>query len=267
MCAMNYRRASVRAPQRESIGSPRSPGRQIYSVQTKRTVKMFQPENAPTSEEIGILKREKHNLIQEKSLLKAKISRLIDITKHPERYSSKANSDQNSLEREYRQVEQLSAAKRTEIATLNASDLAAIVNELQEECLMLHMELIRVKAEKNKADCDLRAVTRQLQDAKTNFHPDLERKQKRILRDLDKQVTEQRVRNNKIKAKLDDKEQERMEHGNDSTQNFINQSVIQLEAKIKQEQREIKALEEDIKELDETKQKEIEELKRQLANI
>jgi hypothetical protein len=241
--------------------------RTAATAKGKRSSKIFIPENAPSSEEVGILKREKHNLIQEKSLLKAKITRLIDITKHPNRYSARQNTDQNSLEREYRQVEQLSAYKRAEIASLNASDLAAIVNELQEECLMLHMELIRVKSEKNKTDQELKQVSKQLQEAKAQFHPDLERKQKRIIHELEKQISEQKIRNGKIKAKLEDKENEMLDNKQDEASLIIQKTIQDLEQKIRNEQDEIQRIEEEMKQMDEEKNKEINDLQQQLSSL
>ena len=117
---MTGRRGTVSARER----SPRMRSRPMTTNPGRRTTRMVALETPPSSEEVNILKREKHNLIQEKSLLKAKITRLIDITKHPNRYTPRQNSDQNALEKEYKQVEQLSAYKRAEIASLNASDLA-----------------------------------------------------------------------------------------------------------------------------------------------
>ena len=251
----------------QKVSAPvKSSKRPNNSVHARRKNKFFLPENAPTTEEINILKREKQNLIQERSLLRAKISRLIDITKHPEKYSNKTTTDPNSLEREYKQIEQMSASRRAEIAQLVSSDLAAVVNELQEECLMLHMELIRVKSEKNKAEQDLKSVTKQLQDAKYNFHPDLEKKQRKIINDLERQITEQKIRNCKIQAKLDS--QEYYDHGEPQKAEgnpFIAQTLIQLDAKLKSEQADVLEIEEETKKIEEEKMREIEELQRKLA--
>lgn len=236
------------------------------SVRTKRKQKFFLPENAPTAEEINVLKKEKQNLIQEKSLLKAKITRLIDITKHPEKYTNKITTDPNSLEKEYKQIEQMSASRRAEIAQLISSDLAATVNELQEECLMLHMELIRVKGEKNKAEQDLRSIAKQLQDAKYNFSPELEKKQRKIISDLERQIAEQKIRNCKIQAKLDTqdfydyRESQRVE-----INPIVAQTLMQLDAKLKSEQADVLEIEEETRKIEEEKLREIEELQKKLS--
>lgn len=247
--------------------TPRSPRKSIVTVQGKRTPRLFRPETAPTAEEIGILKREKHNLIQEKSLLKAKIKRLIDITNRPDTYTSRSSADQNVIEKEYRQIEQMSAAKRSEISQLNASDLAAVINELQEECLMLHMELIRLVGEKKNTELELRAVTRQLHEAKIQFHPDLEKKQSRIIRDLERQITDQKLRNAKIRAKLDDRENELSETKQDEAVNIIQKNIDDLEARVKAAQAESKSLDDQMRQLEEDKRREINELQNEIARL
>lgn len=262
------RQTSIRASSKHEFPSnPRSARRPVRTVQGKRTGKFFSPETAPTAEEVGILKRERHNLIQEKSLLKAKIKRLVDITHRPETFTSHPSTDPNSLEREYKQVEQLSAAKRAEIAQFNTSDLAAIINELQEECLMLHMELARVVAEKKNTDSELREVTKQLQEAKAQFHPDLEKKQKKIIRELERQITEQKLRNGKIRQKLDDKENEILTHKQDEAHLIILKTIEDLENKIRDEQNAIDKSKDDMRMLDESSKQEINELRLQLSQI
>lgn len=260
---MSFRGYSARDVPR----TPRSARKSIVTVQGKRVPKLIRPDTTPTAEEIGILKREKHNLIQEKSLLKAKIMRLIDITNRPDTYTSRSSADQNVLEKEYRQIEQISAAKRSEISQLNASDLAAVVNELQEECLMLHMELMRLVVEKKRIDTELKTVNRQLHDAKTQFHPDLEKKQNRIIKELERQITDQRLRNAKIRAKLDDKENEMTENKQDEAAQAMQKTIEDLEAQIKAQQAESNQVDEEIRQLEDEKRKEINELNYQLAKL
>ena len=261
----NYPYSARDYGQLSSQQTPRSS--RVIRTKTRKTVRLFRPETAPSSEEVGILKREKHNLLQEKSLLKAKISRLVDITKHPNRYTPKTNTDQNSLEREYRQVEQMSAAKRSEIAQMNSSDMAAVVEELQEECLMLYMELVRLKSEKQRTDAELKQATKQLQEARVQFSPDLERKQKKKINELQKYITEQKIRNAKIKAKLDEKENEQAENKQDEAQMIVEKTISDLEAQIKAEQDGIAEVEAEIRKLDEEKIKEINELQEKLSQI
>lgn len=262
------RQTSIRASsQHQAPSNPRTARRQIYTQGGKRSPRFFSPEDAPTVEEVGILKRELHNLEQEKSLLKAKIKRLVDITRRPETYAAHPSTDPNSLEKEYRQVEQLSAAKRAEIASLNTSDLAAVINELQEECLMLHMELARVVAEKKNTDIELKTVTKQLQEAKAQFHPDLEKKQKKIIRELERQITEQKLRNGKIRQKLDDKENEIMTHKQDEAHLIIIKTIEDLENRIRKEQNDINAIKDDMDRFDSESKQEIAKLRQQLAQL
>ena len=249
-----------------SQATPNS-ARIIRTPKTKRGMSNFRDRNSLMSEEVGIMKREKHNLLQEKSLLKAKITRLLDITKHPNRYTPKTNTDQNSLEREYRKIEQLAAAKRSEIAQLESSDTATIVKELQEECLMLHMELVRVKSEKQRTDIELRRAVKELQEANAQFNPDLVKRQERIINELKKQISEQNIRNAKIKAKLDEKESEQAENKQDEAQIIVEKTVADLEAQIRAEQESIAQIENEMKTLDEEKIKEINELQETLSQI
>lgn len=226
--------------------------------------KLFNPENTPTFEEIGILKKEKTNLIQERCLLKAKVARLIDIGKHPNRHVSK-NSDPNILEKEWKHVEQLSAARRAEITQLKSSDLASIVNELQQDCLMLHMELIRVSTEKNRLDAEIREVLKSLQEVKVMYAPDLEIKQARIIRDLEKDIAEQKIKNAKIKMKIEKREFD--DHDDEqinNPKNIVKATFDQLEGKIQEENDEIAKLEMDIKRMEAEQQVELEELQKQI---
>lgn len=252
---------------REGRRSPRMVGRKIVTNQGRRSTRNIDFDNVPTSEELRNLKREKQDLAQEKVLLKAKISRLIDITKHPYRYSPRQNTGQNSLEKEQKRLEQLSAYKRAEIASLKCSDLAAIVNELQEECLMLHMELIRVRQEKSKTDREFRQITRQLQEAEIQFNPDLERKQEKIIKELNNQIAEQTMRNKRIQAKLTERENRIYGNKQDEAALIVQRTIEDLEQKIRNEQDEIDRIDNEMRQLEEEKSQEISDLQRELDSI
>ena len=126
-----------------------TPSKPITSYAYTRNQRQVQSIPVKLADEIAIMKREKQNLIQERCLLKAKIVRLNSKAKHPRQATQVSGIQLNSLEKEIRQVEQMTASKRSEIALIKLSDRAAIVDELQEECLMLHMELIRMRKQSN----------------------------------------------------------------------------------------------------------------------
>ena len=103
------------------------------------------------NDDLSILKKEKQNLIQEKTLLKAKILRFTNKNKQFKKPLPKLGI-QNSLEKELTQIEQLMAEKRAEIALIKRSDISAHVQELQEECILLYMEIKRLELEKDESE-------------------------------------------------------------------------------------------------------------------
>ena len=99
------------------------------------------------------------------------------------------------------------------------------------------------------------------------FHPDLEKKQNRIIKELERQITDQRLRNAKIRAKLDDKENEMTENKQDEAAQAMQKTIEDLEAQIKAQQAESNQVDEEIRQLEDEKRKEINELNYQLAKL
>ena len=135
--------------------SARAPeDRSMYAARNQFTAIKRSSENI-TTDDIVNLKREKQNLLQERTLLKAKLARFADINRHP-KDAGRNQQIANSLERQVRTLEQLTASKRAEIAQLIYSDRAAVITELQEESKMLHLELMRLKKTKQETEQELR---------------------------------------------------------------------------------------------------------------
>jgi len=236
------------------------------SQSSNRIRKLKQTENCINgqSEEIAILKKELHNLSQEKSLLKAKISRLEAVSKKTNKSGMKSKSDQNSLEREYRQIGQMLASKRAEITQINSSDLASIITELHEECLFLHSEIIRVGSAKSAADIELGLILKNLNEAHHCFSREVEIKQRKMIRDLEKQIEEQVIRNSKIRSKFDERENESSNEKIDDPQIIANNLINSLEMGILKKKNDIIAANAALKEMEENRGRVIGELKAQL---
>ena len=90
--------------------------RSMYAARNQFTAIKRSSENI-TTDDIVNLKREKQNLLQERTLLKAKLARFADINRHP-KDAGRNQQIANSLERQVRTLEQLTASKRAEIAQL-----------------------------------------------------------------------------------------------------------------------------------------------------
>ena len=218
------------------------------------------------SDEISILKKEKQNLIQEKSLLKAKIVRLTNKAKRPRQSPQKFNIQySNSLEKELRQAEQLTAAKRSEIALIKLSDRAAIVDELQEECLMLHMELIRMKKQKIEAEKQRKEAYKKLVNAQEEYSKEVLANQKKEIAHYIKEIAAQKQRNFAIALKLQKKEEAR--DVPDERTIVMKTSVESIEKSIQQEEEETKQIEEEIKQVTEEQTKRIKELEERLRSL
>ena len=139
-------------------------------------------------DEIGILKREKQNLIQEKSLLKAKITRLRNkASKPPQKKKQNIQNIHgllNNLEVEIKKITQLAASKRTEIETIKQSDRAAVITELQEECLILHQEIIRMKRTNAYMQKQTKDMRNDLMQKQADFSENVYNKQKKERKEL-----------------------------------------------------------------------------------
>jgi hypothetical protein len=228
-------------PQRHAPNSARiANGTDLYSARNQFTA-IKNARESLTTDDIVNLKREKQNLIQERSLLKARLARYANFNRHP-KPPGRNQQIANSLEQQVRTLEQLTAAKRAEIAQLIYSDRAAVISELQEESKMLHLEIMRLKKTKQEAEASLREVSTELKDAQEKYSPTVLSRQDKIIKQLEKEIAAQRGRNELIKEKVAQMraEQAGMQHQEENSK--VHQQIDSLKAQIRQEQQEIAAL-------------------------
>jgi uncharacterized sporulation protein YeaH/YhbH (DUF444 family) len=215
-----------------------------------------------TTEDIVNLKREKQNLIQERSILKAKLARYANFNRHA-KPPGRNQQIANSLERQVHTLEQLTAAKRAEIAQLIYSDRAAVVTELQEESKMLHLELMRLKRTKQDTENDLREISMQLQEAQRKYSPSVLNKQHKQIRALERQIAAQRARNEKIKEKVSQMKKEQEEQNYQEQNDKMQKEIESLKAKIRREHQEIAALDKQMEQMKENHAMEMQKLQSQ----
>ena len=219
-------------------------------------------------DEISVLKREKQNLFQEKSLLKAKIIRLKNkMGKAPQkqRPMSRSHPFQNSLENELKRLKQLSASKRTEIDSIKQSDRAALIGELQEECIILHEEIIRMKYSNKSFNKQTKELHKKLLQTQSEFSESVYSKQKKEINNLHLEIDKQKQRNAVISLKLMKKEHEL--DSSDERKTIMQNSYSEIDNKIKQEQDQVKQIEDDIKTISQKGEERVKELEERLRNV
>ena len=218
-------------------------------------------------EEISVLKKEKQNLFQEKSLLKAKIVRLKNkLGKAPQKQtSSRSHPFQNSLENELKKLKQLSASKRTEIDYIKQSDRAALIGELQEECIILHEEIIRMKYSIKSFTKNNKELHNKLVQTQSEFSESVYNKQKKEINNILLEIDKQKQRNAVISLKLMKKEHQI--DSSDERTTIMQNSYSEIDAKIKQEQDQIKRIEEDIQTVKTKGEARVKQLETILRNI
>jgi chromosome segregation ATPase len=190
-----------------------------------------------TPEDVMNLKREKQNLLHERTILKAKIARYASYHHHHSQPANKTDSILHSLEQEVRQLEQQTAAKRAEVAQLMASDEAAIVSELKEESKMLHLEMMRIRRERQAVERELQDVSAQLEAACQKYSPAEFEKQQKLIKKLEREMVDLRTKNAAAKelvARMKEDEEYRMEEEQEAKE-----KVADLKAKIRREQQQI----------------------------
>ena len=209
-----------------------------------------------TIDEIISLKREKQNLTQERYLLKAKLARFNDASRRP----NPPNRNQqiaNSLEKQVKTLEQLISVKKAEIAELIGSDRAALVTELQEESKMLHLESQRLKKAKQDTELELKRLSMELEVACEKYSPQVLSKQGKEIKKVEKDIEQQKTRNDIVQKKIDDalkaQEEQKMQEQYDNNQKQIDS----LKQKIRQEQNEINNLNKQMKEMQDNHTNEI----------
>jgi chromosome segregation ATPase len=195
--------------------------------------------NALTPEDLVNLKREKQNLIHERTILKAKLARHASYNRHPTT-DGRTESILSALEREVCELEQQNAGKRAEIARLLRSDESAVVSELREESKMLHLELLRIRRERQTIDAELKEVTRELDVACEKFSPTVYENQQKMIAKLEREVAEQRNKNAAAKETLVSIRQDRETRAEEAQR--AQESLADLKAQIRWEHNQIAAL-------------------------
>lgn len=210
-----------------------------------------------TIDEIINLKREKQNLTQERYLLKAKLARFTDVSRRQDSKQivdpTKRNKQiADSLEKQVRTLENLTAAKRAEINDLIYSDRAAQVTELQEESKMLHLESLRLKKEKLDTEAEIRQLTAELEATCERYSPQVLKKQERAIRIVEKEIKQQKEENEKIKKKIEEAKKQQEEQKLEEKHEELKKQINELRQKIRNEQDEIKKLDNQMSELQAT---------------
>jgi DNA repair exonuclease SbcCD ATPase subunit len=194
-----------------------------------------------TTDDILNLKREKQNLIRERTLLKVKLARYGSFNRHS-KPPGRNQQIANSLEREVQKLEQLTAGKRAEIAQLIYSDRAALITELQEESKMLHLELMRLQKTKQETENELRVVSAQLEEASQRYSPAVLARQNSQVRGLEREIAAQRAKNEALKDKV--AAMKAAQESDDGVEEAARnqQKIEHLKAQIRKEQQEIAAV-------------------------
>jgi uncharacterized sporulation protein YeaH/YhbH (DUF444 family) len=216
-----------------------------------------------TTEDIINLKREKQNLIRERTLLKAKLARYATSNRHP-KPPGRNGQIANSLEQEVHKLEQLTAGRRAEIAELIYSDRAAVVTELQEESKMLHLEALRLQTTKQDTENELRRLSAELQEVAQRYSPAVLARQHGQIKTLEKEIATQRAKNATIKEKVARLKavQESEETVEESAR--TRQKIDDLKAQIRKEQQEIAALDRQMQQMRDEHANEMQQLQAQL---
>jgi hypothetical protein len=120
------------------------------------------------------------------------------------------------------------------------SDEAAIINELQKESKMLHLELMRVKQTRQEIETELGEVSTQLDATCRKYSPETHAKQQKLIRQLENEVATRRIKNQATKARVVEMRADHEVQVEASEQ--AKQRVGELQTLVNAEQKQIKAL-------------------------
>jgi chromosome segregation ATPase len=208
-----------------------------------------------TPEDIVTLKREKQNLIRERTLLTAKLARFASFNHHP-KSPGRNQLIAHSLSTEVQTLEQLTAMKREEIARLIYSDRAALITELQEESKMLHLEVSRLTKVKQDTEVEVRELAARLQHTTQKCSAAALTRQQKQIKHLQRAIVIQKEKNEEVMqavaARQTEEEDERHQ-----------QKIDQLRAQVEREQQEIAAIDEQIRRMREDHAKEMQRIRSQ----
>jgi len=162
-----------------------------------------------TEEDLLKLKKERQILLQEKQILKAKITRFEDLAKRSknqpigERSSTRSKIIENSLQKQIENLERMIEGKKSEINMILGSDSAVVISELQEESKMYHMEIIRLENEKIKAEADYNDSLLKLEYSGVMYTEKNLNSYESKLSQLQRDVEIQKEKNQKLRKKIE----------------------------------------------------------------
>ena len=105
-------------------------------------------------------------LMDEFGQLPSKQAKIVKIQKNP-KIAKRNGSGSQHYENEIEAIEQQCAAKRSELALIEASDPYLLINEMKTECLELYKEIYRLKKLRREAHSQNMAISKQY--AKAQF--------------------------------------------------------------------------------------------------
>ena len=215
-----------------------------------------------TPEDIEKLKKEKKALLDERSLLKAKIA-------HFGRFSQKSSAPQRnkqivqSLEKQIQFLEQMTTQKREEINQILQSDRAAIIRELQEESKVLQLELFRLQNSKNEAEQHFREISLQLEEANRKYSSNAIVRQNRTIKLLERDLQEQKEKNQNLKERLKQLKEQREEEERKSLNPKLQKQIEEMKSKIEEEKTKISQLDKEIADIKEKHSQDLQALQEQ----
>ena len=192
------------------------------------------------TEDLDRMKHELQSLTKEKSMLKAKIVRLQELAKHP----NPTEQGPSYLVEELKKTLSYNDERKSEITALLNSDLAALIKEQREECVILHEELVRQRRVRTEREADLRELTSKIENAQRRISSDVVARNQKLIATLERQLEQQTERVETAKRNM----HKQMDDTGISTRarEVLEASVHALEERIKAEEAEIAALDNEI---------------------
>ncbi|EAY00502.1 hypothetical protein TVAG_317870 [Trichomonas vaginalis G3] len=195
----------------------------------------------PTSDAIYELKVEKQRLIEERDLLKVKITRYAEKSKTKPAPVRNAQI-KKSLERQIKSLEDIVQGKKEELHAILTSDKAAQITEYQEELKILYLEVQRLKNSKKEAEIDLKDADDKVQAINSQFSDEVLLKRRRVIRALEKEILKHNNRNERLRNDLEILNQQHQEREESSENNKLKEQILELRKQIKQEKEAIENL-------------------------
>lgn len=147
-----------------------------------------------TKSDVIALKTEIHDLMRERTLLKANLVRLRDNLKDPRSHAITQGMLTNTAQ-DIKKITDYNASRRSDIAALLASDTAAAVSENQEESLLLYQELLRTSSIRRDAESRLKQINEEINALAHAYSAEKLNHSALKLAQLEAQIVKQQERN------------------------------------------------------------------------